>query len=268
MEQEIFYQIVLYIISGIYGLCVGSFLNVVIYRTPLNMSVAKPASHCPNCNNPIKWYDNIPVLSYILLKGKCRNCKEPISVRYTLVEIANALFWLLSVFVFMQKGLIYILISAICSSVLVCIFFIDLEHKIILDRFQIILLSLALIITAFDTVKDFKSLYSHLFGGLFGFLTTYIIGYLVSKKVGREALGGGDIKLCGVMGLLLGFPKFLLGIILASLTACVLVLISNIKAKNKNTESEFPFAPFLTVGFLVALFFGEKIISLYLSLFI
>ena len=99
--------IVTYILAGLVGLCVGSFLNVVIYRVPNDMSLAKPASHCPKCGYVLHWYDNIPILSYLMLGGKCRKCKEHISIRYTLVEIFNMLLWLLSVYLFWEELLEY-----------------------------------------------------------------------------------------------------------------------------------------------------------------
>ena len=97
--------IVTYILAGLIGLCVGSFLNVVIYRVPNGMNISKPASHCTKCGYELRWYDNIPILSYLMLGGKCRKCKEHISIRYTLVEIFNMLLWLLSVYLFLKKVL-------------------------------------------------------------------------------------------------------------------------------------------------------------------
>ena len=103
--MEHFYLICAYVLSGILGLCVGSFLNVVIYRWPNNMSIAKPSSHCPTCKYELRWYDNIPVLSYLMLGGKCRSCKTHISFRYTAVEVANTVLWLLCAFLFWRHSL-------------------------------------------------------------------------------------------------------------------------------------------------------------------
>ena len=132
-----YYLIVTYILAGLIGLCVGSFLNVVIYRVPNEMSLSKPRSHCPKCDCVLHWYDNIPILSYIMLGGKCRNCKESISIRYTLVEILNMLLWILSVYLFYEVSIVYCIISMICCSLLICVFFIDLEHMLIFNRFSI-----------------------------------------------------------------------------------------------------------------------------------
>ena len=138
MTPEIFIKICVYGLFGVFGLCVGSFLNVLIYRTPREMSLSKPASHCTSCGYHLRWYDNIPVLSYLILCGKCRKCKTHISPRYMIVEIANALFWLLAAFLFWDISPVYAVTSAIASSSLICIFFIDLEHLLIFNRFTFV----------------------------------------------------------------------------------------------------------------------------------
>jgi len=257
MSIDAYFTFVTYLMAGLFGLTVGSFLNVVIYRVPLGMSLAKPASHCPKCNTPIRWYDNIPVLSYLLLKGKCRTCKTPISFRYTAVEITNALLWLFSVYRFLPSGILAVCLSAITVSLLLCVFFIDWENKIIPDRFQIMLGVLAVIYT----VYDLDAWLWHVLGGVIGFSIMWLIGFAGEKIAKREALGGGDIKLCGVMGLLLGLQNFWLAMLFASVSACVILLFTRKKA-----EREIPFAPFLTTGFALSLFFGNSVISWYLSI--
>ena len=137
-------KIIAIVLSAILGLCVGSFLNVVIYRLPNGMNLAKPASHCPKCNNPIKWYDNIPVLSYLILGGKCRHCKEHISIRYTIVELLNALLWVGAVLMFWSRNIPYTITVCIACSILICIFFIDLEHYIIPDSMIITILLMSI----------------------------------------------------------------------------------------------------------------------------
>lgn len=253
--------------AGIIGLCVGSFLNVVIYRVPLGMSVAKPASHCPTCSKPIKWYDNIPVLSYTLLGGKCRNCKTHIPFRYTAVEISNALLWLLSVRCFLCDGILPALIAMALSSVLICVLFIDLENMIIPDRFQIILAVLGIIAAVTDK-SDFggKFALSHIIGCVVGFAVFALVALVFTKITGAEALGGGDVKLAAVMGLFLGWQKLLLAVFIASLSASVLLIILKYKNNDGKTKG-YPFAPFLSAGFLIAHFFGGAVINSYISLF-
>lgn len=258
--MERFYLICAYVLSGIFGLCVGSFLNVVIYRLPNKMSLSKPDSHCPTCKYRLRWYDNIPVLSYIILGGKCRSCKTHISFRYTAVEIGNALLWLLCAFLFWEKSIPLACIYATVASVFICIFFIDLEHKIILDRFQIILLILGAASIFFD--KDIKW-YSHLIGGVAGFALFYLISWGFEKLRGSEGLGGGDVKLVGVVGLLLGWERLLLSLIIATVPAAIILLILS-KGK-RGEDRQFPFAPFLVIGFTVSMFFGTQIINAYLS---
>lgn len=257
-----FYLICAYVLVTILGLCVGSFLNVVIYRLPKKMSLAKPASHCPKCTYQLRWYDNVPVLSYIMLRGRCRKCKERISFRYTIVELACAVLWLLCALLFWKQSIPLAIIYMLSLAVFICIFFIDLEHMIIPDRFQVILLVLAALSIFFD--KDCGWL-SHLIGGLSGFLVFYLIAFCFEKLCGREGLGGGDVKLAGVVGLLLGWERLLLGLLIATLPAAVIMLILS---KGKNGENrEFPFAPFLVIGFGVSMLFGAQIIDWYISLF-
>ena len=259
--MEKYYLICVYVLSGILGLCVGSFLNVVIYRLPHNMSLAKPGSHCPSCKYELHWYDNIPVLSYLMLGGKCRKCKTHISFRYTAVELANTLLWLLCVFLFWEKSIPLACIYIIVLSVFICVFFIDLEHQIIFDRFQIILLVLGVASIFFD--KDFGWL-SHVIGGVVGFAVFYLISWGFEKLCGKEGLGGGDVKLAGVVGLLLGWERLLLGLLIATIPAAVIMLILSKGKKGENRQ--FPFAPFLVVGFGASMLFGTQIIGWYLAL--
>lgn len=259
--MEKYYLLCVYVLSGILGLCVGSFLNVVIYRLPHNMSLAKPGSHCPSCKYELHWYDNIPVLSYLMLGGKCRKCKTHISFRYTAVELANTLLWLLCVFLFWEKSIPLACIYIIVLSVFICVFFIDLEHQIIFDRFQIILLVLGVASIFFD--KDFGWL-SHVIGGVVGFAVFYLISWSFEKLCGKEGLGGGDVKLAGVVGLLLGWERLLLGLLIATIPAAVIMLILSKGKKGENRQ--FPFAPFLVVGFGASMLFGTQIIGWYLAL--
>ena len=251
-----------YVLSGVFGLCVGSFLNVLIYRWPNNMSIAKPNSHCPTCKYELRWYDNIPVLSYLMLGGKCRSCKTHISFRYTAVELANTLLWLLCALLFWQKSIPLACIYMVVCSIFVCIFFIDLEHKIILDRFQIALLVLGIASIFFD--KD-VAWGSHIIGGLGGFVVFYLISWGFEILRHKEGLGGGDVKLAGVVGLLLGWERLLLGLLIATIPAAIILAI--LSRGKEGEEREFPFAPFLVIGFGISMLFGTGIIGWYLSLF-
>ena len=261
MEREVFiYACVLF---AVLGLCVGSFLNVVIYRLPNGMSLSKPSSHCTNCDYSLRWYDNIPVLSYIMLGGKCRKCKQKISPRYMIVEIVNCLLWLICAFLFAREHLVYAICVAILCSTLICVFFIDLEHMLIYDRFQLIILCLGVVAIFFAPNALW---YNHLIGGLVGggvFLLLYYGAIWILKK---EGLGFGDVKLAFVTGLFLGWQKFLLSMIIASISACIVLLI--IKSVKKDEDGkEYPFGPFIAVGVLIATFVGDPLITFYLGLF-
>ena len=232
------------------------------------MSVAKPSSHCPNCKSEIKWYDNIPVLSYCLLGAKCRNCKTHIPFRYTAVELANMVLWLICVKCFWHISIVYAIICALVLSTLLCVFFIDLENLIIPDRFQIILAVAGIVSIFFDKTSlsgNFNWL-THIIGAVAGFAVFWLFAIVGEKIAGREALGGGDIKLSAVMGLFLGWQKLLLAVIIASFSACIIIFCLKIFKKEKSRE--YPFGPFLSVGFAVAMLFGDSIINGYMSLFI
>lgn len=261
--MEKYYLIVAYVMMGLVGLCIGSFLNVVIYRVPNKMSLATPPSHCPTCKYQLRWYDNIPVLSYLMLGGKCRSCKNHISFRYTAVELINCLLWICCVERFWQASVPMAIIYALALSTLICVYCIDLEHKIIPDRFHVIILCLAFASLFFD--KDYD-LVSHLLGGIIFFFAFYLIGLGFEKAMGREALGGGDIKLVGAVGFLIGWERMLLSILVATIPAAIIMVVAE-RISNKTGKSrEFPFAPFLVIGFAFSIFFGKGLIDWYLSL--
>lgn len=262
MGYEEFIKIYVYVLSGLLGLCVGSFLNVVIYRVPNGMNLAKPNSHCTTCDYMLRWYDNIPVLSYIMLGGKCRKCGERISPRYMIVELFNAALWLLSAHLFWDSNPVYAVLCAVVLSTLVCIFFIDLEHMLIFNRFVIIIAVIGIVAIFFDGYTEW---YDHLigaaaFGG--GFALIYYGAILILK---REGLGFGDVKLAIASGLLLGWQRMLLAMLIASVSGSVILVILK-RVRGDEEGHEYPFGPFLAVGIGAAMLFGEPVISWYLSL--
>lgn len=264
--MDLYESVVLYVMTALIGVCVGSFLNVVIYRVPNRMSVAFPASHCPKCGYVLKWYDNIPLISYFLLGGKCRACKMHISPKYAAVEFANMVLWLISAVMFWEESIIAACLAALASSLMICIFFIDLDHKIILDRFVIMIGILGIASAFCDPAYGWLS---HVIGGVVGFGSFYLIALCFEKLRGKEGLGGGDIKLTAVCGLLLGWERLLLSIVIAAVSASVVLLILSRKAESDSADganAEYPFAPFLTSGFALAMFLGEDIIEWYLAL--
>ena len=257
-----YYKLITYVLGGIYGLCVGSFLNVVIYRLPLGMNLAKPGSHCPKCGYALKAKDNIPVLSYLALRGRCRSCRTPISPRYTVVELLNMILWLLAVDLFYDRGFVFTCAVALCASVMISIFFIDLAHMLIPDSLNLSLLALGVLAVFFD--PDY-AWHSHLIGLFVGFLFFYGVYALFYYGFGKDALGGGDIKLAAAAGLLLGWERLLLGLILSSVSAAIVLSILSRRTQAER-DREYPFGPFLAAGFLLALYVGAPIINAYLSL--
>lgn len=260
MDQYIL--ICVYVLAGLFGLCVGSFLNVVIYRLPKEMSLAYPGSHCTTCDYKLRWYDNIPVFSWLLLGGKCRKCKEPISVRYTVVELANTALWLLSVALFWQSSPVYAVVSAVLSSVMICIFFIDLEYMLIYNRFILLLAAGGLVAMFHDS---YTTPTDHIIGAMVGggvFALLYFGAIALLKK---EAMGFADVKLAAAAGLLLGWQKLILAILIGSVVGSFVLVILN-RLKKQDRDTEYPFGPFIVGGILVAMLVGEPILTWYVGL--
>lgn len=243
------------IFAAMFGLVFGSFLNVCIYRIPKEKSIAWPPSFCPQCRARIKPYDNIPVLSYLILGGKCRNCKKTISVQYPLVELLTAALSVLCVWRYGLSVWTFVLLAAVYALIILSV--IDLELMIIPDRFSLGLIVLGLAFAwcnpNFEGVWWQKTL-SSLLGagvGLFGVLALALIGTWIFKK---EAMGGGDVKLMGGIGALVGWEGVLSTMILASFTALVYAVFLMIVRRKKKTDP-IPFGPFLSIGALVNLFY-------------
>ena len=260
MEQYIL--ICAYVLAGLLGLCVGSFLNVVIYRLPLGKSLAYPGSHCTTCSYKLKWYDNIPVVSWLMLGGKCRKCKKPVSVRYTVVESANTAFWLLSVALFWKESPLYAVVSAVACSLLICVFFIDLEHMLIYNRFSVMIAVCGLVCMFYD---GYTKPADHIIGALVGggvFALLYFGAILVLKK---EALGFGDVKLAAAAGLLLGWQKLIFAVLIGSVIGSIVLVVLN-RVKKQDKDTEYPFGPFIVGGILIALLAGEPVLRWYMGI--
>ena len=251
-----------YILTAVLGLCVGSFLNVAIYRIPLGMSLAKPGSHCPRCGYALRWYDNVPVLSWLMLGGRCRRCREPISVRYTVVELANAVLWLLAAVLFWQQSIVYACLCALVCSALICIFFIDLEHMLIFNRFTI-LIALCGVAAAFTDA--FTRPRDHLIGAAAGAILFAGLYFGSLYFLGVEGLGFGDVKLAAAAGLLLGWQKLILAMLIASVAGSVILLVLR-RVRKDEKGTEYPLGPFIVVGMAVAMLFGSPILNWYVAL--
>jgi len=265
----------------VFGLVVGSFLNVCIVRLPRGGSIATPPSHCPRCKRGIKFYDNIPVISFLLLRGKCRNCGEPISWQYPLVELMNALVyvWIVSEF---QLGGEAVLMMVFCSSLIV-ITFIDLDHLIIPDVISLpgMLIGLSLAPFFMSSLGDplpfhLNRFLPHAGPYLTGFLNSLIglilgggpllaIGWIWEKLRHVEAMGGGDVKLMGMVGSFLGWKGALLTIMLGALAGSIVGVLLIVLKRHK-MEKYIPFGPFLAVGAVASAFYGTDIVAWYLGL--
>jgi leader peptidase (prepilin peptidase)/N-methyltransferase len=245
----------------LFGTIIGSFLNVCIYRIPAGQSVISPASRCPKCGSAIRWYQNFPVISYLLLRGHCAGCKTKISLRYPLVE---ALTGLLFVWVWLAFGwqvatpLYWVFVAA-----LVVITFIDLDHQIIPD-----VISLPGIVVGFLAALAIPWLpwLDSLLGILLGGGSLFLVAAVYQRLTGQEGMGGGDVKLLAMIGAFLGWkavlPVIFLGSLAGSLVGVPLMLI-----KRSGGKLAIPFGPFLALGAVICLLWGRQLFDWYVGFF-
>lgn len=252
------------------GAIVGSFLNVVIHRYPREESVVFPPSRCPHCGKHIRPWDNVPILAWLWLLGRCRDCKEPISVRYPLVELANALFWLA---VYLRTGptVTFVLVSALVSMTIVLIY-IDLEIQILPDVIDIPGIFLGLLIGALHlgafhpglllASTFFESITGAIAGG--GILLAIALAYKLVRKV--EGMGLGDVKMMAMIGATLGWEPLFLVLLTASVTGAVTGIFVAARSDD-GMRVALPFGVFLGLAFLATLFFGREAADWYFALF-
>lgn len=250
--MEIIFMFVLFFV---FGAIIGSFLNVCIYRIPAKISVVWPASHCPKCNNKIKWYDNIPILSYIILGAKCRHCKEKISIQYPLVELLTAL--LTTLFFFNFDFSAWTFCALFCLYVLITLSFIDLKTYTIPDILSIGLIFFGLAVCFINPAfsGDWLSKFtSSITGASVGFFGSWGLALACTAFIKKEALGGGDIKLMGAIGALSGCWGLANALMLSSVfgLACFAILAI---LKKTPKDGAIPFGPFLSLGLIVNLLF-------------
>ena len=242
------------------GAAVGSFLNVLIHRLPEEKSIVLPASHCPKCRHAIRLYDNIPIVSYLFLRGRCRNCGEAISLRYPLVEMLTAI---MSLLVFWKFGLS---LQYLCAFVFICslivITFIDLDHQIIPD--VISLPGIPIFFLAAVFVMDLR-FFDAFLGFLIGGGVLYSIAFLYELITKREGMGGGDIKLLAMIGSFLGWQSLLFILLISSFAGAV-VGITIMIVKGQDMKYAVPFGPFLSLGAVSYLFFGSYMTNLIFSM--
>ncbi len=282
-------ELIGYIALFVFGGVIGSFLNVVIHRVPREESIVFPNSTCPKCGNAIKPYDNIPIVSWLVLRGKCRKCGEKISARYPAVELLSALLfmvvgWSVGFTVFLPVALIF-------TVTIVALVFIDAEHMLLPDVLTFPLLGFALLsrlIFSFvpnnevyfsdvrfypltqlsDSPAWLVALLAALLGGLVGGGSLWLVGEIWKRLRGVDAMGLGDVKLMFGVGALLGWRLTVLTIFLGAFTGALVGVIVIARSKDKDMQAKIPFGIFLGIGSLVSLLFGEQIIRWYVETFI
>ena len=242
------------------GLIVGSFLNVCIYRLPRKESVNWPGSHCTTCNRSLAWYENIPVVSWLVLRGRCRTCRDPISVIYPAVEVITGLVFLAAYELYGLTLLTAVRIAFACAMIV--LFAIDLRHRILPN-----------VITVPGIVAGFvASLWlppgwqSSLIGLLIGGGVLFAVGEAYYRTRGVEGMGMGDVKMLAMIGAFLGWPLMLLTLILASFTGAILGLAMIVSGRG-GAKAALPFGTFLAVGALVSAVAGQPIVDWYLGFY-
>ena len=252
--------LVMVVASFVLGAATGSFLNVCIYRMPLEQSIITPGSRCMGCGTPVRWFDNIPIISWLLLRGRCRSCAAPFSIRYPLVELITAI---LSLLLFLKFGptFQYLVMFLFCAA-LVVITFIDFDHQIIPDEISLPGIGIGFLFSFFLPQPTWISSLSGIIAG-WGLLALVFYGYL--WLTGREGMGGGDAKLLAMMGAFLGLQAIPFIIFSSSLVGSVAGL-SIMAVQGKDRHLAIPFGPYLVLGAILYIFWGPSLIHWYLQL--
>ena len=245
-------------IVTIVGLIVGSFLNVVIHRVPRKQSIVTPASRCPHCGEPLRWHENVPVLSFVTLRGRCRSCRQRISWRYPLIEISTALLFIAHYFVLDWGPLLAI--RLMFTAAMVALFVIDLEHQLLPDVITLPGMVAGLAASLFLPPGFVAAVIGVFIGG--GFL--WLVGEAYFRYAGEEGMGGGDVKMLAMIGAFLGWKLTLLTLVLSSLTGSIAGL-AVLALRRGGLKSPLPFGTFLALSALVASIWGEQILTWYLG---
>ena len=244
----------------IFGTVVGSFLNVCIHRLPQGQSIILPSSHCPHCKTPIHFYDNIPLLSFALLRGKCRACHAPISWRYPLVEFLMGFF---SVILLVRYGIstLYLVYFAFFAS-LTLVSFIDLPHRIIPDVISLPGILIGVVISLLHPQLSFKD---SLIGVLVGGGSLYVVASVYHLVTKREGMGGGDVKLLAMIGAFIGWKGVLFTILCSSFIGSVVGVTLMLISSKADSKYAVPFGPFLSLGAVIYVLWGEALINWYVG---
>ncbi len=247
-------NLVAYILVFVLGSAIGSFLNVVIYRVPLGKSIVSPPSSCPKCGTRIKPWHNIPIFGWIILGGKCANCKNPISIRYPIIEVLSG-FLAIIVFTKTHTFDIWFVINFAVFATLLALTMIDFDYKAVPDSLNLLALTLA-VFTSSDILENIKN--ALIMMGLVSAVRFYVSYFL--KK---EALGEGDIIVAGTMGALLGIKLSLMALFVSSLIA----IFPSLYIRITKNDLELPFIPFLTIGTFIVWYFNDYFLTLWSRLY-
>ena len=269
------------------GACIASFLNVVIWRVPRGESIVSPPSHCPKCNSPIKWWQNIPILSWLALRGKCANCKAPISPRYIFVEALGgclflaAFLWLWLPTMPLWFAVTHVVVMWICIALMIAGSFIDFDHQLLPDFTTVggMILGIAesLVATCVNFVYGdgvgaslwlkFTPLLWSLCGLVFGFGLLWLVRWIGSKAFKREAMGMGDVFLMGAVGALFGPVAVLVTLILSSVLGSIIGVVLILLSKTKlGGFTPIPYGPYICMGCLAWMFYGPQLVDWYMNL--
>ncbi|NPV14356.1 prepilin peptidase [candidate division WOR-3 bacterium] len=258
-----------YLLALILGLVFGSFFNVCIWRIPRGESINYPPSHCPRCGKRIRFYDNIPILSFLILRGRCRDCGQPISIRYPLIELLTGLFFLFTVIRFGFHWAV--LRPLILVGFLIVLAGIDIDHKILPFRLSLAGLILGLITAIFPVFQSgiAKAIWGGLIGAMFVLFGWALWRFVLAKpfqSLGvkrREGMGWGDLPFAAMIGVFVGPKGMAVALAIAVVSGVIAGIVSRISGRTK-AGAEVPFGPFLALGGLVGLYWGEMLFNLYL----
>jgi leader peptidase (prepilin peptidase)/N-methyltransferase len=242
------------------GLAIGSFLNVCIHRIPRGQSLTVPPSRCPGCEYRLRWFDNIPVISYILLRGRCRRCRTPISIRYPLVELTTMALFVIHGEAFGWSALLVPRLLFACAMVV--LFAIDLEHQLLPNVITLPGIAIGLISSAVLPPGIVDAIIGVLVGG--GVL--WLIGEAYFRYSGQEGMGGGDVKMLAMIGAFLGWKLVLVTLVLSSVAGSLIGVLV-IAVKRGGMKYALPYGTFLALGALVASLVGEQIVNWYVGLY-
>jgi leader peptidase (prepilin peptidase)/N-methyltransferase len=245
---------------AILGLAIGSFLNVCIHRVPRGGSIVSPGSRCPHCGYVLKWYDNIPVLSYAMLGGRCRGCQEPISIRYPIVEVITMAVFVVHYLVFGPD--ILLVPRLLFATALIALFAIDLEHHLLPN---VITLPGIVVGLAFSAMLP-PGLVDAIIGVLAGAGVLWLVGEAYYRYSGQEGMGGGDVKMLAMIGAFLGWQLMVLTLVLSSVLGSVVGLLVIVFRKG-GMKYALPYGTFLSLAALVASLYGRRILDWYMGFY-